>query len=189
MRYTPPQPCFRCKEMVPADRKSCRVNSIDTLGCSMPSVPKAKPGGILMQPGIITLLSVGFALCLWSCFLSLRIYKAVPYDLQAVPQEKAKLVQIGMTHQQVIDLLGRDAVPIPTWNAFAQANDDTILELSQTAEASLKARHGTACSPDRDDSCGAYYTLKEGSGLRIIYHRNTVIYASIGSRYGWRVRR
>ena len=135
----------------------------------------------LMKAGIIALFTAVFALWMWNGLVSLKAY-----DLQAVPREKAVLVQIGMTHQQVIDLLGRDAVPIPVWIGFQKADDHTIRLLSDSAKSSFAARRASACSPDRDNECGAHYTLKDGSGLRIIYSRSIVIYAALGYGYSRR---
>ena len=166
------------------DRKSCPIHSIDTLGRIRPAATQAKSRDVLTQPGILVLLAIGFLLCVWSCFVSLKAY-----DLQAISPEKAQTVRIGMTHQQVIDIMGRDAVPIPAWNGFEKAADHTIRQISETAEAAMKTRRVSACSPDRDAACGAHYTLKDGSGLRIIYSRGVVIYAGVGYGYGRRLGR
>jgi len=125
---------------------------------------------------------MGFAFSLWGCVQSLKAY-----NQQSIPTETAVLVQIGMTHQQVIDLTGRDAVPIPIWNGFVKATDQTIRDITDSAKSNLEKHRPVACSLDRDDSCGAYYTVKDGSGLRIIYHQGVVIYAAIdgGTRHSW----
>jgi len=111
------------------------------------------------------------------------------YDLQSVSVGKAADVQVGMTHQQVIDLMGRDAAPIPIWTGFVKATNQTLCDLYDIAKANLEKHRPPACSLDHDDSCGAHYTLKDGSGLRIIFHRGEVIYAAIGGgeRHSWKL--
>jgi len=184
LRHTPPQVCYRCRELVPGDRKSCPIASIDTFGRGEATPAKAKSRWILQQPGIIALLAVGFAFSMWGCLQSMRAY-----DMQSVSVGKAAEVQVGMTHQQVIDLMGRDAVPIPIWTGFVKATDRTLCDLSDSAKANLEKHRPPACSLDRDDSCGAHYTLKDGSGLRLIFHRGKVIYAAIGGgdRHSWKL--
>jgi hypothetical protein len=184
MRNTPPQICSRCKELVPIDRKSCPIHSIETFGRGATALPQEKPVSFLMKAGILTAVAAVFAFWMWGGLVSLKAY-----DLQAIPPDKAKLVQIGMTHQQVIDLVGRDAVPIPVWTGFETAADNVIRQLSDDAKSTLEKRRVYACSPDRDDSCGAHYTLKDGSGLRIVYRRGIVIYAGVGYGYGRPVKR
>ena len=183
MRHTSPQICSRCKELVPMDRKSCPIASIDTFGRGAPTVAKVKSESFWVRDRIAALLIAGFAFCLWGCLQSLKAY-----DLQAISPEKAALVQIGMMHQQVIDLTGRDAVPIPIWNGFVKATDQSLRDVSDSAKLNLEKHRPAACSLDLDDSCGVHYTLKDGSGLRIIYHRGVVIYTAIDSGAGrsWR---
>lgn len=184
MRHTPPQICSRCKELVPWDRKSCPIASIDTSGRGVPATitpPKSRDAHKIV--GIITLFAVAFAFWMWSSLLSLKAY-----DLQAISREKAERVQIGMTHQQVIDLTGRDAVPIPIWIGFVKATDQSLRDVSASVKSNLEKQRPPACSLDRDDACGTYYTLKDGSGLRIIYHRGVVIYTAIdaGDSRSWK---
>ncbi|MCW3095896.1 MAG: hypothetical protein JWL77_1514 [Chthonomonadaceae bacterium] len=184
MPYTPTQICSRCKDLVLIDRKSCPINSIETFGRGATELPKEQPLSFLMKAGILTAIAVVFAFWMWGGLVSLKAY-----DLQAIPLEKAKLVQIGMTHQQVIDVVGRDAVPIPVWTGFETAPDNMIRQLSDDAKSTLEERRVYACSPDRDNPCGAHYTVKDGSGLRIVYRRGIVIYAAVGYGYGRRLGR
>ena len=51
------------------------------------------------------------------------------------------------------------------------------------AKAALEKSKIAACSLDRDDACGAHYTVKDGSGLRIVYRRGTVVYTAV--TYGY----
>ncbi len=176
---TPTQICSRCKELVPLDRKSCPIGWKDSLGSDLSSLPKAQPMSFLSKVGIGTVIAGVFALWIWNGLVSLKAY-----DIQAVPREKADLVKIGMTHQQIVDLLGRDAVPLSVWAGFQKADDPALRAISESAKESLETRHVAACSPDRDAECGAHYTLKDGSGLRIIYHRGIAFYTSID--YGYR---
>jgi hypothetical protein len=145
----------------------------------LPAASQARPRPLLLRVGILTFVVAVFAFWMWGGLVSLKAY-----DKQAVPRDRADLVQVGMTHRQVIDLLGRDTVPIPVGGYFRNTPDQSIRALSDTARIALETRKASACSPDRDDECGAHYTLKDGSGLRLIYRRGIVIYASISYGYG-----
>lgn len=181
LRNTRPQSCSRCKAVVPADRKSCPIASRDTYGDVLPAQSKAQPRPILLKAGILTFVVAVFAFWMWGGLVSLQAY-----DRQAILRDRADLVQVGMTHRQVTDLLGRDAVPIPVVENFQRMADQSVRGLSDDARYALETRKVSACSPDRDAECGAYYTIKDGSGLRMIYRRGIVIYASISYGYGRR---
>jgi hypothetical protein len=174
MAAPPPQACFRCKEIVSADRKSCPVLWKDTLGQEPPPTPKSKARFSARQIVITGVLAIAFAFWMWSGLVSMRAY-----DLQAIPRETAERIQVGMTHRQVVDLVGRDAAPISVGEDFKDVRAYNLAKLAENAQASLKARGAAACNLESDAACGAFYPVKDGSGLRILYDRGIVSYVTI----------
>ena len=96
----------------------------------------ARVGGGLLVVGI-------FAFWIWGGMVSMKAY-----DLQAVPREKADQVRPGMTHREVIDLMGRDATPFLIWDGFETSGDQSVRALSESAKANLEAQRKAACDPD-----------------------------------------
>lgn len=180
MPKTPMHSCDRCRAMVPADKSSCPLLSKDTLGDPTPPTSGAQPKPILHQPFILVTMILLGAFWLWGGMVRLKAY-----DLQAIPVERAKQVHEGMTHREVVDQLGRDAVPIVVWTDFKATSDQLLLAEAESAQTGQNRANKPPCNPDTDDACGAHYPLKDGSGLRLIYQRGIVVYAAISAGAGY----